>query len=87
MAEINDSYKTLCSLSDVKYSKVDSQELWSTDSESDFALSVAAAFNDYCGNNLEIKNCVPATNTIYIYEKNKKCNIINVTINEEKVEK
>ncbi len=48
---------------------------------------VSAAFSDYADADIEFKDCVPATNASYVYELNKKASIINVTVNEERMER
>ncbi len=87
MSEIDTTYKTICGLSDIKYKKFDEQPGFSSDMESDFAKEVAAAFNEYSDADMEYKDCVPATNASYVYEKNKKSNIINVSVSEDKMER
>lgn len=87
MSEIDNDYKTICGLADVTYKKTASQSIWRTDPQSEFALEVMQAFNDYCGKDMEFKDCVPSSNTSYVYEKNPDCNIINVAVNEERLER
>lgn len=36
---------------------------------------------------MELKDSVSATNASYVYEKNPDCNIINVALNEERLER
>lgn len=87
MKEIDNDYKTICGLADVTFKKNDAQDLWSISSESPFALEVMQAFNDYCGKDMEFKDYVPASNTSYIQKINKNCNIINVSVNEDRLER
>lgn len=87
MALIDTDYETICGLSDVSYQKTDWQKVWNSDSDSDFATELITAFDDYSGKDLEFKDSVPATNASYIFRKNEKCNIVNITLNEEKIER
>lgn len=87
LAEIDNTYKTICGLSGVKYKKTDEQPGFTSDMESEFAKEVGAAFKEYADADIEFKDCVPATNASYVYELNKKANIINVTVNEERMER
>ena len=87
MSEIDNTYKTICGLSGVKYKKYDEQPGFASDMESAFAKEVSAAFSDYADADIEFKDCVPATNASYVYELNKKASIINVTVNEERMER
>lgn len=87
LLEIDSQYQIICGLDDVVYKKVSSQKGWNSDSESDFIKEIEQAFNDYCGKDMELKDYVPATNATYILEKNEKCNIINVSVNEDRLER
>lgn len=87
MSEIDNTYKTICGLSDIKYKKYDEQPGFQSDMDSKFAEEVAAAFKEYSDADIEFKDCVPATNASYVYEKNKKSKIINVSVNEDKTER
>lgn len=87
LLEIDNQYQIICGLSDVKYKKVSSQEGWQSDPESEFVQQVIQAFRDYSGKEMELKDSVSATNASYVYEKNPDCNIINVALNEERLER
>ena len=87
LAEIDNDYKTICGLADVKFKKTDTQNNWASSENSEIAQGAVQAFSDYCDKEMEFKNYVPATNTSYIYEKNPDCQIINVSLNEERLER
>lgn len=87
LKDIDEEYMTICGLSDVSYDKTGGHSPWSAPADSEFAQAVSAAFTDYCGKDMEYKDYVSAANTGYVQEKNKNCNIVNVTLNEEKIER
>lgn len=87
LSDIDNDYKTICGLADITYKKTDSQNGWSGDPESDLALACVQAFNDYCGKEMEFKDYVAAANTTYVQEKNPKCSIVNVSVNEDRLER
>lgn len=87
MKLIDTDYETICGLSDVNYRKNDWQKVWNSNSDSEFANLLITAFDDYSGSDLEFKDSVPATNASYVFRKNEKCNIVNITLNEEKIER
>lgn len=87
LADIDVTYETICSLSDIKYEKTGEQAGWSGDSESDFASSVAKAFKDYSDADMTFRDCVAATSASCVYEKNPACSIVNVMMNESKIER
>lgn len=87
LMEIDKQYQIICGLADTSYKKTASQKGWTSDPDSEFIKEVSDAFNQYSGKDMELKDCVPAANTTYIYEKNPKCNIINVSVNEDRLER
>lgn len=87
LKEIDNEYMTICGLSDVNYDKTGGKSPWSAPSDSEFAQAVSDAFNDYCGKDMEYKDYVSLANTSYVTEKNENCNIVNVTLNEDKIER
>ncbi len=87
LADIDMTYETICSLSDIKYEKTGEHAGWFADPESDFAASVAKAFKDYSEADMTFRDCVAATPASYIYEKNPNCSIVNVMMNESKIER
>ncbi|MGF6375495.1 dipeptidase D [Clostridiales Family XIII bacterium PM5-7] len=87
MKLIDTDYETICGLSDVDYQKTDWQKVWNSNCDSDFAKELIAAFDEYSGSDLDFKDSVPATNASYIFRKNEQCNIVNITLNEEKIER
>ncbi|NBH61056.1 hypothetical protein D1155_05260 [Anaerotruncus sp. 80] len=87
LSEIDNQYQIICGLANANYKKVSSQDGWQSDADSDFARAIIKAFRDYANAQMEFKDCVPSTNTSYVYEKNKNCNIINISFNEDKLER
>ena len=87
LLEIDRTYETICGLADVTYKKTGSQAIWKSDPESDFAKEVAEAFNQYSGADMEYRDCVAASGTTYIQEKNPSCSIISVSVNENRLER
>lgn len=85
--EIDTTYSTICGLSEIEYSRIDRQQNWFANQNSAFYQDIAKAFNDYSDKELEYKDCVSAANTSYVYLKNPKCNIVNVSVNEERTER
>ena len=87
LAEIDVNQSTICSLSNAAYTKTDTVASWSSDAESSFAQAVADAFNEYSGKTMEYADQVATTNANYVFTKNQKCNIMSVTLYDEKVER
>lgn len=87
LADIDQTYETICSLADITYKKTGEHAGWIGDSESDFAKSVAEAFNEYSEADMTYRNCVTATSASYVYEKNPSCSIVNVMMGEGKIER
>ena len=87
LADIDMTYEAICSLADIKYEKTGEHAGWSADSESDFAASVAKAFKDYSDADMTYRDCVAATAAPRIYEKNPNCSLVNVMMNESKIER
>lgn len=87
LTEIDNSYATISSLSNVKYKKTSSQSGWASDETTDFANEVKDAFTTYSGADMQYRDSVPSTFASYVYGKNKKCHIVSITENEEKIER
>lgn len=87
LADIDNTYETICSLADIRFEKTGNHAGWSADSDTEFADSVAKAFEDYSDATMTFRNCVAATSAAYVYEKNPDCSIVNVTMNESRVER
>lgn len=87
MDEIDTTYYTTCGLSDINYQKTDSQRNWFGNVENPFYKDISDAFRKYSGGEMEFKDCISATNTSYVYKKNNKAGIVNISVNENKAER
>ena len=87
LAEIDNNYQLICGLSDVAYKKTGSSELWSENTETQFAEQICEAYHAYSDKNMEFKDFVPVSSAPYARALNAKCNIVNLSVNEEKLEK
>lgn len=87
LKEIDTTYSTICGLSNIRYKKTDGQRNWFAIEDKKFYQDIAKAFSDYSDKDIEFKDCVPATNASYAYQKNNHADIINVTVNEDRMER
>ncbi len=87
LKDIDRDYETICGLASFKFKKTDSQEQFTGNGESEFIQNVTAAFDQYADADMELKTCVPATNASYIHSLNPKAEIINVSVNEARIER
>ncbi len=87
LAELDQDYATTCGLSNVAFERTYGHKGWKSDMESEFAMSVAEAFDQYSGKDMEYRECVQATVAACVYDKNPKCNIMNVVMDQEKIER
>lgn len=87
LEEIDRDYETICGLSSFKYRKTDSQNPFSGSSDSAFVQNVMAAFDQYADADMELKTCVAATNASYIHALNPDVDIINVSVNDARIER
>lgn len=87
--QIDLSYTTICGLSNVKYKKTDTHSGWSIEKpeENQFVQQVADAFKEYSDGQMEYRNNISTTNASSVYEKNPNCNIMNITVNQARIEK
>lgn len=87
LKEINNNYQLICGLSDVSYQKTESFPLWEESTETEFAQKISEAYNSYSDKTLEFKDYVPTSCAPYVRALNKKCNIVNLSVNNDKLEK
>lgn len=87
LSEVDNTYKTTCSLSEIRYEKIDQQTVWFGHENDQFYQDIAAAFNEFSGKEMEYKPCITATNTSYVFAKNNNCDIVNVSVNEDRIER
>jgi len=85
LSEIDSGNKTLCSLSDVSYKKTGSIDLWTGKSNSAFAKAVSDAYDKYTSQALTYTDSVTSSSASFIKQKNKKCNIMCITVNDNVV--
>jgi len=48
---------------------------------------VASAVKEYSDGEMDYKTNITATNCSYVYKKNPNCNLINVSVNQARIEK
>ena len=82
---IDSGEKTLCSLSDVKYKKTSSIPLWTGKTDTDFTKAVSDAYDQYSSQTLTYTDSVTSSNANFIKQKNSKCNIMCITVNDNVV--
>ncbi len=89
LSNITDDYKTICGLSNLSFKKINSVPIWDSkiDENNNFAKEINKAFNDYTSYDMEYKSVVQATNTSFILNKNKNCNIVELSYTPEKIER
>lgn len=87
LKDIDRDYKTICGLSSFNYKKTGSQEPFAGSEDSEFVQNVMAAFDQYADADMELKTCVAATNASFIHQLNPKADIINVSVNDARVER
>lgn len=90
LTELDEQYATICSLAGINFSKVNSalplSNKYTPEKESKFQTELKTAFEEYTGSELEFKNCVQTTSAIFMKEKNANLKLVNIVINEEKLE-
>lgn len=87
LTEIDNNQNTISGLSNGYYEKISEIGIWKSKTDSQFAQDVAEAFNEYSGKDMEYANQITTTCANYVYQKNKKCNIMNISLYDEKVER
>lgn len=87
LTEIDQDYETICGLSNVTFERVYNHKGWQSDPESDFANEVMTSFKQYSGKKMEYKDCVQSTTAACVFDKNPECNIMNVVMDDEKIER
>ena len=87
LSEIDQDYKTICGLANFKYRKSDSQEPFTGNADTAFVQAVMTAFDQYADAEMELKTCVSSTNASYIHQLNPRVEIINVSVNDERLER
>ena len=87
LKDIDQDYETICGLSGFKYKKTGEQEPFAGSAESEFIQAVMTAFDQYADADMELKTCVAATNASYIHALNPKVDIVNVSVNDARVER
>ncbi|NLD11356.1 MAG: aminoacyl-histidine dipeptidase [Clostridiales bacterium] len=85
LKEIDTGEETLCNLSGISYKKTSSIPLWEGKSDTKFTTAVAAAYKDYVSQTLTYSDSVPSSLASYIAQKNSKCDIISITVNDNVV--
>ncbi|WP_303858048.1 hypothetical protein [Aminicella lysinilytica] len=85
LKEIDTGEETLCNLSGISYKKTSSIPLWEGKSDTKFTTAVAAAYKDYVSQTLTYSDSVPSSLASYISQKNSKCDIISITVNDNVV--
>ena len=79
---IDTDARTLCNLSDIKFSKTGSVPMWTGKEDTEFTKNVASAYKKTTGKTLSYNNSVTSTSASYVAQKNSNCNIISITLNE-----
>lgn len=87
LQEIDNNYQLICGLSDVAYMKTDSQEGWSSDTSSGFASQISEAYSEYTGKTMTYDDFIAAASSTYVHSLNDKCNIVNLSVNTEELER
>lgn len=87
LKDINRDYKTLCGLSSFRFKLTGSQEPYAGSADTEFVQAVMEAFDQYADADMELKTCVAATNASYVHELNPKAEIINVSVNDARIER
>lgn len=82
LQEINRGEKTLCALSGASYEKTATVPLWQGNAKSKFATAVSTAYKNYNSSNLTYTDSVNSSTASYIKAKNKKCDIVCITVND-----
>ena len=80
---IDTDIKTLCNLSDIEFIKTDAIPLWGSKSETAFSKDFAKAYKDSTGKTLKYSDSISATNASFVRQKNRKAEIINLTVNKD----
>lgn len=87
LKDINRDYKTICGLSSFRFKLTGSQEPYTGSADTEFVQAVVTAFDQYADADMELKTCVAATNASYVHKLNPKANIINVSVNDARVQR
>lgn len=83
LEDIDISYQTICSLSDIRYQKVHSVKDWSLDEESDFSNQLEEAYKEYNKSELTYVSSLTPQLARQIASLTDKNNIVEININEE----
>lgn len=87
MNTMNRDYENICSIAGINYEKTGYEPMWQSSDSSDFAYDIMDAYKNYNGKNLEYKDFLECSNAAYVKEFNKKCNIVNVALDKDRLEK
>ena len=87
MQAMNTDFENICSISGINFEKIGTEPMWQASDSSDFAYDLMDAFKEYSGANMEYRDMLQCSSAAFIKEKNKKCNIVNVALDKDKVER
>ena len=84
--EIDNTYKTICGLSNVEYAKTDSEDLWKGNEDSEMNTLFLNAYREYSGNSPDYLDTPASSAAPYVEKINDNCNIMVITLNENSVD-
>ena len=87
LTEIDNTYKTICGLSNIKYRRLGGQAKWTVEEEDTLPSKIHEAFNIYSGNNLEFSPSVAPSAASYLRKYNVNAEIICVNLNSDRLER